>query len=1027
MTGHLFTEERSMKSCLLIYLVAITFSHAQGIRPGEFDTIPSVLFVNSDKPGCASFETLYRAVERVIDAKYAKRVRYFYEHLDLFRFADSAYVNRLALLHSYTYGRKKRPAVIVTLHTEAAGFYRNACDSTLHDIPLLSASIGEDSTDGKFASPVIPVRANFNAKATMELIKAQKPQVTTVCVVTGKHRLDRKWHDQVRSALGLQYKGIRLDYSNEFDFDTYREFLEKAPATAAVLYVSFRQDNAGLHYQSLPVFKRMVQRVEAPVYTVWSTFIGHGAVGGNVCSFELLGNELGEITVRLLKGTRPEEIAYIPQDVSVPMFDYRQLQKFSISEKVLPPAGLVRFKPVEKPPTAFKFILLYWMLLPAVSVAACYLVLIKIRRTSARHTPRQPTVEQIDFARDHPDPMCRFKRDGSIVNVNPVFASLVGKNPAELAGHNFYHILGRESVEALNAALASITTQSRKARAIIGQPGPRWIEWVVQGIFNERGDALEYVAAGRDITQQRLAEERLRVSESRHRFIAGITTDFVYGMSFDKPGYCRIAWASEGIAAITGFSAEEINAFEHGWLSLVAPEERAGITSDAELNDPEQLACEKQYRIITRNGELRVLSDRFIRKEECAEAGSFQHVGGIKDITKRISSVAAIQPADRAHQRSEKLTSLRQFAAGLADLLAHSCVELAGLTRDAGHDAADKTELLQNIDMVHSSLSRLDEQLYHFASPREFALEPLDMHTVIADVVAVLETEFGERVKLKQHLDANPPTVKGNREAVAELLVSVARYVLSRCDELVVQTENKKRDDPEQHLFSAIGSAGEYFGLSLIAPGGQIDREERDRMSEDVALENGPTQRAGVELAIAHDIVKSHGGILQTGVCLEQAFRVTILLPLHHEPSAKAVQSEDAEFEAWVSARILIIDDEEAVAEVASDIIEKAGYGAKTCSSAATALEIYRQEWQSIDAVLLDLQMPPHGGEEVFEKVRQVNPSARVLITSGFAANENVQKLLKAGANGFIKKPFRKKELVGKIEEIAGDAEGSSA
>jgi len=121
---------------------------------------------------------------------------------------------------------------------------------------------------------------------------------------------------------------------------------------------------------------------------------------------------------------------------------------------------------------------------------------------------------------------------------------------------------------------------------------------------------------------------------------------------------------------------------------------------------------------------------------------------------------------------------------------------------------------------------------------------------------------------------------------------------------------------------------------------------------------------------------------------------------------------------APAKGRILVIDDEGAIREMARDILESGGYEVVTAVDGVDALELYREEWGRIDLVLLDMVMPRMGGLETYRRLLGMDRTVRVLLCTGFADHEKTQKALKEGAVGLLQKPFTMTELLGKIARV---------
>lgn len=121
---------------------------------------------------------------------------------------------------------------------------------------------------------------------------------------------------------------------------------------------------------------------------------------------------------------------------------------------------------------------------------------------------------------------------------------------------------------------------------------------------------------------------------------------------------------------------------------------------------------------------------------------------------------------------------------------------------------------------------------------------------------------------------------------------------------------------------------------------------------------------------------------------------------------------------------ILVVDDEEMIKDLARDILARYGYSVLTAGSGEEAVEVYRRHKIEIAVVVLDIVMSGVGGREVFRRIREIEPAAQVIVSSGYDQERDADDLLREGAAGFVKKPYRIAELVGKVGEVLEKKEG---
>ncbi len=118
------------------------------------------------------------------------------------------------------------------------------------------------------------------------------------------------------------------------------------------------------------------------------------------------------------------------------------------------------------------------------------------------------------------------------------------------------------------------------------------------------------------------------------------------------------------------------------------------------------------------------------------------------------------------------------------------------------------------------------------------------------------------------------------------------------------------------------------------------------------------------------------------------------------------------------SETILIVDDNETIWDFLIEALQKLGYSVLLAENGLDAVEIYKHNPKQIDLILLDMIMPKMGGNNTFYKIKSIDPSASILLSSAYSLDDDIQELLKQGACGFIPKPHRIKELASEIRRI---------
>ena len=120
---------------------------------------------------------------------------------------------------------------------------------------------------------------------------------------------------------------------------------------------------------------------------------------------------------------------------------------------------------------------------------------------------------------------------------------------------------------------------------------------------------------------------------------------------------------------------------------------------------------------------------------------------------------------------------------------------------------------------------------------------------------------------------------------------------------------------------------------------------------------------------------------------------------------------------------ILIVDDHETIWDFLIDALQELGYSVLLAENGLDAVEIYRENPEQIDLVLLDMIMPKAGGHQTFMRLKTIDPDVKVLLSSGFVSEKEVADLLEAGACGFLPKPHRLQMVASEIRRVLDMAE----
>jgi CheY-like chemotaxis protein len=209
---------------------------------------------------------------------------------------------------------------------------------------------------------------------------------------------------------------------------------------------------------------------------------------------------------------------------------------------------------------------------------------------------------------------------------------------------------------------------------------------------------------------------------------------------------------------------------------------------------------------------------------------------------------------------------------------------------------------------------------------------------------------------------------------------------------------------------------GHYIMLTVSDTGTGMDKETAERIFDPFFTTKERGRGTGLGLASAYGIVKGHGGYIDVDSREGQGTTFTIYLPA----SDKEVEESAGPIERFRtgSEKVLLVDDEADIRQVGGELLEAMGYEVILAKDGEEAIKAYKKNRDAIDVVLLDMVMPNIGGGEAYDRMKEINPDVKVLLSSGYSIDGEAREILERGCDGFIQKPFDMKQLSGKMREI---------
>jgi CheY-like chemotaxis protein/two-component sensor histidine kinase len=316
-------------------------------------------------------------------------------------------------------------------------------------------------------------------------------------------------------------------------------------------------------------------------------------------------------------------------------------------------------------------------------------------------------------------------------------------------------------------------------------------------------------------------------------------------------------------------------------------------------------------------------------------------------------------------------------------------------------------------------MAQLTDQLLAYARGGKYGSDIISLSDFVRETLPLVKRNVGPGINLETDLGKEPSKVKADQTQLKMVLAGLLKNASEAIEvkgriRIKTRVEEIDEDVAQNHPHL---NAGQYVSLTVEDDGRGMDEETKARIFDPFFTTK--FQGRGLGMAAIHGIVENHGGWVQVESQLGKGTAVRIYLPLT-ETANKEQQQATAEIPGGGTHTILLVEDDASLVKVIQKNLEKLGYRVLAAKTAAAAIDISRTSDEDISLALLDLGLPDMGGEKLYPLLMEARPELKVILASGYSAEDTAQQMLDAGAQAFVQKPFSLKTLTAKLDEVLG-------
>lgn len=388
----------------------------------------------------------------------------------------------------------------------------------------------------------------------------------------------------------------------------------------------------------------------------------------------------------------------------------------------------------------------------------------------------------------------------------------------------------------------------------------------------------------------------------------------------------------------------------------------------------------------------------------------------IDQVVIRVDDVTQEKKMAEELQQRRHIDSLGQLAGGIAHDFNNMLSAIMGGAELLRIKAGETSHFTKHIDSILTAAERaadLTSKLLSFARKKKTARTTIDMHLLIRDTAAILQRSIDKRITIEIQENAVNSMVLGDDSELSSALLNLginARDAMPEGGVLTISTLNQKKS--LQTMTAGLPPPEkQYLEVSVSDTGIGMSAKVQSMAFEPFFTTKEQGKGTGLGLASVYGTIKAHSGTIKLESAQGNGSSFTLLLPSSQQTIAPAEIVPKAISEQTVTGTVLVVDDEESLRDIASDLLAELGMKVITAENGRKAVDMVAKRKQEISLILLDMIMPELNGRDCYQEIKKIMPDAKVVICTGYAPREMMSELLEEGVLDVIRKPFRLSEL----------------
>ncbi len=379
-------------------------------------------------------------------------------------------------------------------------------------------------------------------------------------------------------------------------------------------------------------------------------------------------------------------------------------------------------------------------------------------------------------------------------------------------------------------------------------------------------------------------------------------------------------------------------------------------------------------------------------------------------------------------RQAQKMESIGTLAGGIAHDFNNILSAIMGYSEMTLYKLSDDSKARSNLEQVLLASNRardLVNQILAFSRQSEQTRKPVQIGPLVKETLKLMRASLPTTINIMEQINEKGALIEADPTQIHQVLMNLCTNASDAMREkgggaLKVDLDRLNLYEKEAALLYPDLNAGIYEMVSVSDTGDGMDSATIERIFDPYFTTKKAGKGTGMGLAVAHGIVKSHGGVIN--VHSEQGKGTTFQVLLPSIDGVAKSEGEELKPLPRGEERILFVDDEATLVDLGQQMLEHLGYKVKGKTSSIEALDTFRAHPDDFDLILTDKTMPNLTGFDLAKECKEIRPDIPIILCTGFSESTLLLRAGSLGISEIIMKPLLMRDLAGAIRKVLDDS-----